>query len=132
MSIFKKGDLVQVIDGSYSLSIDNGEFEHAWGINLRDREFEVINTDMKLPSTDEDKGQFNTMIIKAKDNGQIVFTQERMVKPVTKKEDNIIYNITIIVGENIDADKLIEELERKLKVSSLNVHAWRTKNVKNT
>ena len=80
-----------------------------------------MDTDLKLPSSD--KGKFNTVILKAKDNNQIVYTQERMIKPSPKKEENITYNITVIIEEGMDVAKVVEELERKLKVSCLNVHA---------
>lgn len=118
MSLFNKGDMVRVHDGSWSLAIENNEFRHAFGVELNNRDFEVLHTDLKLPSTDDD--QFNTIIIKAKDNGQIVYTQDRMVKPVVpkpvapEKGECFIYNITIVVENGLDVDKVIEELEEKI------------------
>jgi hypothetical protein len=45
MSNYKKGDLVQVFNGSYSLVIENGNF-HSSGLELSGREFEVLYTDL--------------------------------------------------------------------------------------
>jgi len=117
MSNYKKGDLVQVIDGSWSLAIENGEFRSSCGIELGRRDFEVIGTDLKLPSTDDD--QLNTIIIKAKDNNQIVYTQERFIKPIAKKAENITYNISLVINEDVDIEKFVEELHRKMKLISL-------------
>ena len=120
MSNYKKGDLVRVFDGSWTLAIENSAFRHAYGVELTGRDFEVLNTDLKLPSTDD--GQFNTMIIKAKDNGQIVYIQDRMVKPVSipKEEESITYNnITFIINEEADINKIMKELEKKLKMVSI-------------
>lgn len=100
MSNYKKGDLVQVFDGSYTLTVEANQFRNARGTELTNREFEVMDTDLKLPSSDE--GKFNTTILKAKDNKQIVYIQERMFKPYVKKEENITYNITVIIENGAD------------------------------
>jgi len=116
MSNYNKGDLVQVVDGSYSLTIENGDFRHSYGVELTGRDFEILHTELKLPSTDKD--QFNTMILKAKDIGQIVYTQERMVKPVEKVvPENTVQNITIniTIDSKMDINNLMRELSSKIK-----------------
>ena len=118
MSNYNKGDLVQVVDGSYSLTIENGDFRHSYGVELTGRDFEILHTELKLPSTDKD--QFNTMILKAKDIGQIVYTQERMVKPVEKvvpEVENVIQNITIniTIDSKTDINDFVKELSSKMK-----------------
>ena len=55
MSNYNKGDLVQVVDGSYSLTIENGDFRHSYGVELTGRNFEILHTELKLPSTDKDQ-----------------------------------------------------------------------------
>jgi len=117
MSNYKNGDLVQVFDGSYSLTVEANQFRHACGTELTNREFEVMYTDLKLPSSD--KGKFNTIIIKAKDNNQIVYIQERMIKPSPKKVENITYNIILIIEEGMDIDAFTKELDRKIKLASI-------------
>ena len=118
MSNYNKGDLVRVVDGSYSLTIENGDFRHSYGVELTGRDFEILHTELKLPSTDKD--QFNTMILKAKDIGQIVYTQERMVKPVEKvvpEVENVIQNITIniTIDSKTDINDFVKELSSKMK-----------------
>jgi len=85
---------------------------------LTGRDFEILHTELKLPSTDKD--QFNTMILKAKDIGQIVYTQERMVKPVEKvvpEVENVIQNITIniTIDSKTDINDFVKELSSKMK-----------------
>jgi len=112
MSNYKKGDLVQVFDGSYTLTLEDNEFRHARGLELTDREFEVLNTDLKLPSVDE--GEFNTTILKAKDNNQIVYIQEQMIKPCAKKEP-IVINVTINACDNFNAEQFTKQIENEFK-----------------
>jgi len=60
------------------------------------------------------------MILKAKDIGQIVYTQERMVKLVEKvvpKIKNTVQNITIniTIDSKMDINDLMRELSSKIK-----------------
>ncbi|HEY8889812.1 MAG TPA: hypothetical protein VIM70_06120 [Clostridium sp.] len=113
MSEFNKGDMVRVIDGSYSLGIENGDFKHVWGMNLIGRDFKVLHTDLKLPSTDDD--QFNTIILRAMDDDQIVYTQERFVKSHIEIVKPIIINLTISSSESFNVEQFAKTIKDSLK-----------------
>jgi len=114
MSNYNKGDMVQVVDGSYSLTIKDGDFCRSYGIDLMNRDFEVLHTDLKLPASSSDD-QFNTMIIKAKDNNQIVYTQERMVIPSEKIIEPVIINFHITTSSNYNAEQFAKTIAEYLK-----------------
>lgn len=79
----KKGDIVLVTDGSYSLVVRDGKFEPYHGIQMLDRQFKVIETGMKLPAASSLSVQFNDTVIQALDNNETVFIQERFLKPAS-------------------------------------------------
>jgi hypothetical protein len=44
-----------------------------------------------------------------------------MIKPITKKEDNITYNFTLFIEGEVNVIKLAEKLKRKFYPISFNV-----------
>lgn len=106
----KIGSKVKVIDGSWSLRLDNKKFERSYGIQLAGREFEVLHTDMKLPSTDD--GTFNNTIIKDVNNNEIVFIQERFLREMPKSQPIIVNIEATINPEDINAIKKLIALIR--------------------
>ena len=113
MSEFNTGDIVRVIDGSYSLGIVDGDFKHVWGMNLMGRDFKVLHTDLKLPSTDDD--QFNTIILRAIDDDQIVYTQDRFVRLYAEIVKPIIINLTINSSESFNTEQFVKTIKDSLR-----------------
>lgn len=112
MSNFNKGDIVEVFDGSWSLAVEDNKFRHSFGREMFRRDFEVLYTGLVLPSSDVD--EVNNIIIKAKDNGQIIFTQERFIKPKVKPA--LLQPIIINLATNNELPvELLEEIEKKIK-----------------
>ena len=81
----KVGDIVEVRDGSYSLSYGgSGEVCNAYGVELRDRRFRVLLTDATLP-TDDRPRHWNVppndlMLCEVQAPEHILFTQQRFCK----------------------------------------------------
>lgn len=113
------GSRVKVIDGSWSLKLDNKEFKHAWGIDLANREFEVLNINMKLPSYNyEEKFKediFNDTVIKDINNNEIVFIQERLLREIQKPRE-ISVDIRAKINQNDinEIKNIIKELEHRI------------------
>lgn len=79
MKKFKEGDIVQPCDGSYAVTInEDGLIEDIHGIQIIPRKFEIIGIDCDLPSRVSNQDERNNTILRALDNNQIVFIQQRM------------------------------------------------------
>jgi hypothetical protein len=80
----KKGDIVLVVDGSYFLVIRGGKPEPYTELQMHNRQFKVIEVNMKLPAANPfPEPKFNDTIIQALDNNETVFIQERFLKPAS-------------------------------------------------
>jgi hypothetical protein len=83
MKKIKEGDIVEVVDGSYSIEIiESGELVST-GANITQRRFEVVSTNCDLPAKwfhDTEKPIRNDTILRDIDNGQTVFIQNRFLQ----------------------------------------------------
>jgi len=82
MKNFKEGDIVNVLDGSWSFTIINGELKHRYGYELTKKEFKILGLDCRLPTDDNDLSgiPYNNVILINIDTQEIVFSQKRFLK----------------------------------------------------
>ena len=75
--------IVTIIDGSYNLTLCKRGLESVSGRKLMERSFEIICDGCDLPATSSGLSgkKRNNTIIRAIDDGEIVFIQERFLKP---------------------------------------------------
>ncbi len=77
MESFKPGDVVRVVDGSYSMGIVDGEYRHVTGVESRDIPYRVLAVDCILPKDsypDERHPIVNNILLQSVDGTIILFT----------------------------------------------------------
>lgn len=79
MNFYPIGIKVEVFDGSWSKTFEEGIIRDSHGIELANREFAII-ADGKFP-TGKGADVKNNLILLASDNNQIVYIHSRLVKP---------------------------------------------------
>jgi len=80
------GDIVMVIDGSFSCTLENFKLKMSHGYDLNEEPWAVIAVDCDLPNKeiDLDWSHFrNDTIIQSMRDNRICFTQARFLKSVT-------------------------------------------------
>ena len=79
-----KGDVVKVLDGSYSVKITDNGLEAEYGINLEKEGQIVVETGLSLPASTylSGRSQRNDTILRGVDSGQITFIKLAFCRPV--------------------------------------------------
>ena len=114
----KKGDRVTIDDTSYSRAIIDGELKHP-GQPLRYyKEAVIVELNCTFPKTSRWKGNnVNDTIIQLCGTGQIIFIEERFLRPVPPKH-KIMIDVTtdqgcFMYGNIVEiSDKLYKEIKR--------------------
>lgn len=80
----KVGDVVKVVDGSYSMSLVKGDMQHVSGISLLSERFRVLAVSGTYPAQHSvvgADGDFNdSMLVHVNDPDFVLFIQERFCR----------------------------------------------------
>ena len=104
----KVGDIVEVFDGSWSMSLIKGEMQHVSGTGLAHRKFRVLATGGNYPGDyqtcipDEPN---DTLLVDVKDPDFVLFIQEASCRVLKSRESDVV-EITVPSG----TDKIVLHL----------------------
>ena len=82
----KVGDIVQVADGSWSMSLISGSLKHVYGDSLIARRYRVLCIGGEYPTHDrDDRGikRNDIMLVDVNDSDHVLFTQQAFCRVVT-------------------------------------------------
>jgi hypothetical protein len=81
-----KGTKVRLIDGSYSMKVENGEIKDTGNI-VSGCTYEVVDTGLKLPTryySTSPHDHWNDTILKNTKTGELVFVEARFIREITQ------------------------------------------------
>lgn len=120
----KKGDIVMIVDGSYSKVVTSRGLENGYGdgkvLDIRTKQGTIIETGCEFPNRHKYQvcgRTFNNTIV-VLDSGEIVLIEERFLKLVLP-EHKIMIGVTVtrlggIYGNIVEiSDKLYQEIKRE-------------------
>lgn len=112
----KKGDVVIIIDGSWTRSVVDGKLKDEW-LNYGDekgKKYVVVEIGCSFPNTGSNR-TFNNTVIQAVDSGKVVFIEERFLRLVPPKH-KIMIDMEVsgyaIFGMTVE---ISDELYKKIK-----------------
>ena len=79
----KKGDIVKINDGSYSIAVENGDLHHVFGVELQKEKYKVLDMGLRLPTATYGMSgiSHNDTLVVGCDSGRLVFIQARLCQP---------------------------------------------------